>query len=454
LDRSPIGTPSPGARRALWLFLGLLLVYSVNGREISASDTVANQLLPVAVWRGDGFVLNRFASTEREHYYVRKHGDDWISRYPVVPAVLALPATGVQLFVLDRIAPGWSGSRPLAYWYMGMMSKNASALLAALTGVLLYALLFRLGLGEVALPTTLATALGSNLWMVGSQAPWLHGSVAFFLTLSLLLLVPAPTVRWRLVTAGLAMAGAVCARPTSAVFALPLALWAVAALRGRSLWLLVPAGAVGALLLAYNWTVYGYLAGGLAEIEALGHEKHAVAGSITEEPFVSFAGTLVSPSRGLFVYTPWVLLVLALLPRTWERVGASGPLRAVLVGLLPFFVVVGSYAVWWGGWSFGPRYWTEAMPLFGVLLGFSVAWAREHSRMWLAGFGVTVGLAIGIQAIGAFCYPSSWNEHPAPVDRNHERLWDWGDTEIHRSLLEGPHWPPPLWKILRGDPER
>jgi hypothetical protein len=446
----PRDARSRGVRRALWLFAGLLLVYSVNGREISASDTVANQLLPVAVWRGDGLTLNRFASTERSHYYVREHGDDLISRYPVMPAVLALPATGLQLFVLDRVVPGWSGSRPLAYWYMGMMSKNASALLAALTGVLFYGLLLRLGLGEVALPTTLATALGSNLWVVGSQAPWLHGSVAFFLTLSLFLLVPGPSVRWRLAAAGLAMAGAVCARPTSAVFALPLALWALAALRARSLWLLVPAGAVGGLLLAYNWTVFGTLAGGLAEIEALGHAKHAVAGSITEEPLVSFAGTLVSPSRGLFIYTPWVLLVLALLPRTWARASASGPLRALLLGLLPFFAIVGSYAVWWGGWSFGPRYWTEAMPLFGVLLGFSVAWAREHSRIWLAGFGVTVGLSIGIQAVGAFYYPSSWNEHPAPIDLHHERLWDWKDTELHRSLIEGPHWPPPPYALIQG----
>ncbi len=437
------------SRRALWLFFGLLLVYSANGRDISASDTVGNQLLPVALLRGDGLVLNRFASTERDRYYVKQRGDDLIPRYPVLPALLALPATAVQLLALDHVVPGWARSRTVEYWYIGMMSKNAAALLAALTGVLLYGLLLRLGLGDVALPATLATALGSNLWVVGSQAPWLHGSVAFFLTLSLLLLVPAPTVRWRLVAGGLAMAGAVCARPTSAVFALPLAVWALAALRARSLWLLAPAGAVGALLLAYNWTVFGHLAGGLGEIEALGHAKHAVSGSITEEPLVSFSGTLVSPARGLFVYTPWLVLALALLPRTGRRIRASAPLSAVLLGLVPFYAVVGSYAVWWGGWSFGPRYWTEAMPLFGVLLGFALGWAREHGRAWLAGFGVTIGVAIGIQAIGAFYYPSSWNEHPAPVDLHHERLWDWQDTELHRSLLEGPHWPPAYEMIRR-----
>ncbi|MEN8161960.1 MAG: hypothetical protein ABFS41_17965 [Myxococcota bacterium] len=439
-DRAP-GERPRHARRALWLFVGLLVVYSANGRDIGASDTVANQLLPVAVLRGDGLVLNRFAATQRGHYYVKEHGDDLISRYPVLPAVMAVPATGLQMVVLDRLVPGWSRSPIGEYWYIAMMSKNASALLAALTGVLLYLLLLRVGLADVALGATFATALGSNLWVVGSQAPWLHGTVAFFLVLSLLVLVPAPTVRWRLVVGGLAMAGAVCARPTSAVFALPLAVWALAALRARGLWLVAPAGAVGLLLVGCNWAVFGNLTGGLGEIEALGHAKHAVEGSITQEPLVSFAGTLVSPARGLFVYTPWVLLALLLLPHTWRRTAAFGPLRAVLLGLLPFYAVVGTYSVWWGGWSFGPRYWTEAMPLLGVLLGFALAWAREHSRAWRAGLGAAVGVAIAIQGIGAFCYPSSWNESPGHIDRHHERLWDWRDTELHRSLLEGPHRP-------------
>jgi hypothetical protein len=430
-----------GTRRALWLFVALFLAYSANGRDISAPDTWPNQLLPVAVWRGDGLVLNRFASTVSDHYYVKHRGDDLISRYPMLPAVMALPATGVQMLVLDRVVPTWTRSSTVEYWYIGMMSKNAAALVAALTGVLLFLLLRRLGLGDVALAATLAAALGSNLWVIASQAPWQHGTVAFFLVLSLLVLVPAPTVRWRLVVGGLAMAAAVCARPTSAVFALPLAVWAVAALRARGLWLVAPAGAVGLLLLAYNQAVFGNWVGGVGEIEALGHAQHAVGGSITQEPLVSFTGTLVSPARGLFVYTPWVLLALLLLPRTWRATGAFGPLRAVLLGLLPFYAVVGSYSVWWGGWSFGPRYWTEAMPLFGVLLGFALAWAREHSRPFRAGLGAAIAVAIAIQAIGAFCYPSSWNEFPGPVDLHHERLWDWRDTELHRALQEGPHWP-------------
>ena len=36
----------------------------------------------------------------------------------------------------------------------------------------------------------------------------------------------------------------------------------------------------------------------------------------------------------------------------------------------------------------------------------------------------------------AFCYPSTWNFYPDNIDIDHERLWDWRDTEISRCLKE------------------
>ena len=81
------------------------------------------------------------------------------------------------------------------------------------------------------------------------------------------------------------------------------------------------------------------------------------------------------------------------------------------------------------------------MPLFGVLLGFALALAGRRSRPALALFRVAMAASIALQAIGAFCYPSSWNRIPVSVDTQHDRLWDWGDTEIRRCLEEGPYWP-------------
>ena len=47
--------------------------------------------------------------------------------------------------------------------------------------------------------------------------------------------------------------------------------------------------------------------------------------------------------------------------------------------------------------------------------------------------------SIGVAALGAFVYPHErWNTDPASVDRFHDRLWDWSDTQIRRCWLAGP----------------
>ena len=52
---------------------------------------------------------------------------------------------------------------------------------------------------------------------------------------------------------------------------------------------------------------------------------------------------------------------------------------------------------------------------------------------------VTGAFSIGVEVIGAFYFPSSWNAQPADINRSHERLWDWRDSELTRCLSEGPH---------------
>ncbi len=105
--------------------------------------------------------------------------------------------------------------------------------------------------------------------------------------------------------------------------------------------------------------------------------------------------------------------------------------------LVVYLIILSKYAVWWAGHSFGPRYWTDAMPIFAVLPGFGLEWAWRRSRAATAAFAVSIVLAIAIQAIGAFCYPSTWNDAPINLDRKPSRVWDWADSEITRCLREG-----------------
>jgi hypothetical protein len=134
---------------------------------------------------------------------------------------------------------------------------------------------------------------------------------------------------------------------------------------------------------------------------------------------------------------PWVALAIALAPVSTLRLARGSLVRWLLLALVPYFApALSKYGVWWGGGCIGPRYWTDAIPLFGVLLAFGLDWAWGRSRALLGLFAVAIVWSAAIHAIGTFCYPSTWNFFPTDIDLDHKRLWDWRDTEISRCIRE------------------
>src|SRR5580658_4996551 len=111
-DRKPEPIVGSGKLRG-WppsLILGVVvaLVYLANGREIGAFDTIPTTLLPLAIVRGDGLRLDRFRPLLREWgtplpVFVTESFGHIISRYPVGPALVALPLIAPQVLALDRI---------------------------------------------------------------------------------------------------------------------------------------------------------------------------------------------------------------------------------------------------------------------------------------------------------------------------------------------------------------
>jgi len=127
-------------------------------------------------------------------------------------------------------------------------------MLMSLAAVILYGLLISLGLRRVALPATLAAALGSNLWTVSSQAMWQHGPVAFLLIAAIALLHPTPTPWWRLIPAGLATAFIFSCRLMDGLFATVIVLWLARTQPKGLLWFLLAPLLGAILLLNYNFT--------------------------------------------------------------------------------------------------------------------------------------------------------------------------------------------------------
>ena len=144
---------------------------------------------------------------------------------------------------------------------------------------------------------------------------------------------------------------------------------------------------------------------------------------------------LFSPSRGLLIFSPIVLIVLAApLSALRDRPMAAWAICAAAVQLLLY----SSYAVWWGGFTYGPRYCLDLLPV--LIPAAALGTSRILSASWpVRGVAAAVlAWSIVVAATGAFCYPNDgWNSDPVSVDRAHERLWDVRDSQILRCWSRG-----------------
>jgi hypothetical protein len=96
------------------------------------------------------------------------------------------------------------------------------------------------------------------------------------------------------------------------------------------------------------------------------------------------------------------------------------------------------YSMWWGGHTYGPRYLVDALVPLTPAAAAGMGWVA--ARHWRQAAALTaLAWSVGVAATGAFFYPNDrWNTDPADVDKHHNRLWDWGDSQIIRAWQRGP----------------
>jgi hypothetical protein len=255
----------------------------------------------------------------------------------------------------------------------------------------------------------------------------------------MLLLRPGSHSRVRFALAGLALSMLVACRPLDLVFAAIAGVWVGTYFPRRDrLAFFAPAMVAACVLAAYNFWYFGSLSGGYARIEAQHLSMHGVKGTWTGSFWTGAAGTLFSPSHGLFIFSPWLAIAFALLPISGRFLERRSFAAWMLWGLVPYFYLLSKYSCWWGGWSFGPRFWIDATPHFAFAVALALEWALRQRRGVLIPIAVTVAFSVAIQLTGVTCFPSSWQMNPTNADRHHERLWDWRDSELTRCLREGP----------------
>ncbi len=207
-------------------------------------------------------------------------------------------------------------------------------------------------------------------------------------------------------------------------------------MRWRAAWFAAAAAVPGLLDAGYNWKMFHNLAGGYGAI-------HLVTGGFFGHPLLrGAAGLLVSPGRGLFVYSPFLLFLPLFFRRTLAD-PATRTLTLCLTGGMVLQLALYGVSDWRGGTSFGYRFLSDLVPILIWMLAPVLASLGRPAR---AAFLACCLFSLWVQAMGAFQYTGisdlAIND---PNDVGMHRVWSLADAPI-RVESRQPRAP---FKLLR-----
>ena len=277
-------------------------------------------------------------------------------------------------------------------------------------------------------------AAGSCVWTISAQALWQQTGALFFLSLAAVFLVRAEITWIRGAAAGLALSAAAACRPTAGLVALAALgfLW----IQDRRALATCIAGALPVALgmLAFNSYYFGAPLefGQLAAGEAIAKAKTGSSELWQTPLWTGAAGLLVSPSRGLLVYTPFFAAAFAGALFAWQD-PRYVRLRFLAVAVpllwLPSFL----WFDWWGGWTYGYRPIVDSAPLLALLCVPALERVAS-SAVWKTVLAAAAAWSVLVQLLGVLFYtPDAWNARAAAdIDRPEyrARLWSVRDSQI------------------------
>jgi hypothetical protein len=314
--------------------------------------------------------------------------------YPLPTALVVTPLYA-PVIALGAVR-GWTPER-LNSTVLVMEKVSAAALTTGAVVLFWIAVRRRLDPAGAVLLTT-AFAFGTNTWATSSQGLWQH-AFAELLVAAVLVLVTMPSTTARSLIAGACLATIVTNRPQNLWLAAGLATYAVIWwLRGASRIPLIIAGvAAGTPIVLLNLLLFGHPVGAYTRIP--------ISWLFSRPLLEGIAGLLISPGRGLFVFSPWLLVLPWAIWLGWRN-RRDRALTACLVGALVIQIGFFARTDWRAGYSYGPRFLVDLLPIAAWLCAPAVA---AMSTAWRSGLAVAVTVSMAIQAVGAFTYDSTSN---------------------------------------------
>ena len=416
------------------LFSGILAVYLGNQNVIHVSDSQWTTYVGLSLLHEGNPNLNEYEEilARKDFFGVARVDGQYLYKFPIGSAFVAAPV----LWAIDLVLPIdlFSYFQENQNRFTSQIELFIASLVTAVTAVFLY-LIARYYLPKRnAFFFTLVFAFCTTAWSTASRGLWQHGPSMLMLTITLYLTIRAQEKPSLIQFTGFFLAFSYVIRPTNSIPVLFWSLYIFFRYRRYFLPYLMWATIVAVPFLLYNWNTYHGLLPPYYLPQRLGSDSHFAE---------ALLGNLVSPGRGLFIYSPFFVLIgFVLIKRTIHRKITSLEWLLLCIILL-HWIMISSFGHWWGGYSYGPRFFTDMLPfLMFLLIPLFRGWGTDYAPVLQGMLLVLIAFGFFVHARGALVFAAgiewSWDTGSvANVDADPSRLWDWSDPAFLRGFVPG-----------------
>ncbi|PIE33187.1 hypothetical protein CSA56_12745 [candidate division KSB3 bacterium] len=356
---------------------------------------------------------------QHEHYY---------NIYPLGTPVMAVPF----MWIVDRFMQQALSQDTVQFYNRygwiprGIEKFIASWIVAGASGAiyLLACLFFSSRFAPFLL--TFIFAFCSSAWSTASRGLWQHGPALFLLTIALYLLLLSdrrPHHRfWALRLTAVCLSFSFWVRPTNILSILLLSAYVLYRHRAHFPGYILCGAAASLPFFLFNLSVYHHILPTYFRLSQVAFGTSAF--------WDGLLGNLISPSRGVFVYSPifsFAFLGIGLLVKDKRMSALDICLTLILAG---HWMLSSAHHAWWGGHSYGPRYFTEMtvylcyflIPVFSHL----PQWNRVGKTIAVCLLSLAIGWSFFTHYQGAMSVAAnSWSAYPIDVGKDPSRVWDW-----------------------------
>ena len=356
--------------------------------------------------------------------------------YPAGTPILTVPFVAIiNLFTDSAVIAPDGRYRPSVdrFW-----QKKIASMLVSVACLFLYsAAIQMLGL-KTSWLIAFSAGLSTQFWSTASRGLQAHTWIVVLLSVTLFLIVRAelPGKSLNPFAFGSVLAFSFWVRPTSMFFIFPLSLYVFFRHRKSFIWVFMVELGWFFLMISLSMSLYGKL--------LPPYYFKAKGLSILNLP-VGLAGQLISPSRGLFIFVPLTLFTIFLVWHYRGYLQYRGLTLTCIAAILMHTLSMSMFRNWWGGYSYGPRFYTDVIPLFVVLAILSLDGAIRSNRILrFSDFGVAktffflLSFSFGALLNGAGAISeggAKWNSSPESLAKNQMRAFDLKRSQFMCALF-------------------